>query len=261
MKKKVIFTCLTGSIDNLQQPEIVDESFDYICFSDKARGKEGIWQIRQISIDIKNQIILSRLPKLLPHRFLSEYEYSVYIDANVLIREKSFYEFVNTHIKNSDLISQVSHPTRNCIYLELEQCLNTRKVSPWQYIKHHQKYNSAALPKGWGLFENNVILRKHNDAKVVSIDKDWWKEYNSISNRDQLSLMLVYWRHQFLPTLLLGEKVNTRNSSCVSCVSHVGSQNNRSVRLIKRILQFVMRKTVLPLYRRLYSIEDYSSEW
>ena len=33
MSKIAIYTSLVGGYDNLLQPEVVDENFDYICFS------------------------------------------------------------------------------------------------------------------------------------------------------------------------------------------------------------------------------------
>ena len=52
MLQKVIYTCLTGGYDTLLQPSIIDNQFDYICFSNDITEKQiGIWQIRKISFE------------------------------------------------------------------------------------------------------------------------------------------------------------------------------------------------------------------
>ncbi len=260
MKRKVIYTCLFGKIDNLLQPKVIDNSFDYICFSDCMLPQSGIWQIRQIADSGLDVIAQSRFPKLMPHKDLEDYDYSLYIDGNVQIKDKEFYDYVEQAIEQDVLIAQVPHPTRDCIYQELEQCLNVRKVTPWQYIRHRQKYTKSGLPHHWGLYENNVILRKHNDPQVIRISAQWWEEYNLISNRDQLSLMLVYWREQFKPQLLLGKGQNTRTSKLIGCIEHSGGRN-KEVALGRRLILFLERKILLPIYRRWVHAEDYQSEW
>lgn len=259
--KKVIYLSVTGNYDKIIQPEAIDESFDYICFTDSLiKTNDGVWQFRLNPYKNKDNKRTSVWARMHPHIILPEYDYSLYIDANVCILDKAFYERVNKRIECGDLISQVPHPTRNCIYLELEQCFNIRKITPWQYIKHHQKYLRANLPHDFGLFEDNVILRKHNDSKVLAIDESWWNEYCQISNRDQLSLMLVYWKHNFKPSYLMG-KETTRNSKYVKCVNHQGGQTTGPCNYCMKVLNYCGRAIFVPIYRKLYGIEHYYSQW
>ena len=41
MNKKVIYTCLVGNYDVLRQPLAIDESYDYICFSNDIKELES----------------------------------------------------------------------------------------------------------------------------------------------------------------------------------------------------------------------------
>jgi len=263
--KKVVYTCLTGNIDTLLQPEIIDKTFDYICFTDKGNLREstnGIWKIMPIESNERNPVRLSRLPKLLPHLFLEDYEYSLYIDANVKIANCQFYKYVNRHIEQEDLICQLPHPTRDCIYLELEHCYNIRKVSPWQYIRCRSLYTKSSLPKHYGLYENNVILRRHNEEKVKQASEMWWNYYKSLSNRDQLCLMLVYWNLNIKPALLLNKNENSRNSKLIECVSHNQiKSSSRKKPFITRILNKIGRELFVPIYRRIVKADDYHSQW
>lgn len=260
-KRGVIFTSVTGRYDSLPQPLYVHTDYDYICVTDQEVGQpDGVWRFMKNpndNADLKRRSVWARLH---PHLLFKDYDYSLYIDGNVQIKDKEFYDYVEQAIEQDVLIAQVPHPTRDCIYQELEQCLNVRKVTPWQYIQHRQKFTKSGLPHHWGLYENNVILRKHNDPQVIRISEQWWAEYNLISNRDQLSLMLVYWREQFKPQLLLGEGQNTRTSKLIGCIEHSGGRN-KEVALGRRLILFLERKILLPIYRRWVHAEDYQSEW
>ena len=75
MNKIAIYTVLTGNYDELRQPEVIDETFDYICFSNDIRESQiGIWQVRPFDNRNTNATRESRYPKLNPHAVLPEYE-------------------------------------------------------------------------------------------------------------------------------------------------------------------------------------------
>ena len=93
MARKVIYTVLTGGSDRLEQPAVVDPSYDYICFTEKD-GKDGVWQLRKIPFETPDNITRARYSKLQPHVVLPEYEYSVFMDANLCIIGPEFYEKV-----------------------------------------------------------------------------------------------------------------------------------------------------------------------
>ena len=95
MNKKVIYTCLVGNYDVLRQPLAIDESYDYICFSNDIKEERvGVWQIRPIPFKHKDKARLSRYVKILPHRALEDYEWSLWMDANIQITKKEFYSIV-----------------------------------------------------------------------------------------------------------------------------------------------------------------------
>lgn len=221
MNKKVIYTCLVGDYDVLLQPVVVDDSFDYICFTDSNNlDTDGVWQKRPIPYISKNKVCLSRYPKILPHKVLPMYEESLYLDANICITSSRFYSILDNLISKNILIAQVEHPTRDCVYQELEICCAYRLISSLQRMCHYLRYKYNGMPHHWGLYENNIIFRKHNDKEVQCISEEWWKEYCRYSRRDQLSLPYVYFKKNFKPSLLFKQGVCTRNSDCVRYVNH-----------------------------------------
>ena len=54
---------------------------------------------------------------------------------------------------------------------------------------------SEEFPVKYGLFENNVIWRRHLDKKIIGVSEEWWNLYLVYSKRDQLGLMYCLWKH------------------------------------------------------------------
>lgn len=223
MNKNVIYTCLTGNYDTLKQPLVVDDKFDYICFSNDISSTDvGIWKIVKIPYHAEDKLMESRFVKLQPHEVLKRYEYSVWIDANIQILTESFYDRIKELINKNCLIAQVNHsfPFRDCIYEEIGACIEKGRISLLDGLRQFQELKRQKFPKHFGLFENNLILRKHNDKKVVQISNLWWNNFLSGAKRDQFSLMPIYWKVGFLPELIFPKDKCTRNVDCLACIGH-----------------------------------------
>lgn len=221
--KKVIFTALFGIYDKLPQYSSIDKEFDYICFSNNYpdKTKIGQWEIRNINNNIKNNIYLSRLPKLLPHKYLSEYDYSLYLDSNLEITSSLIYNEIKDKIKQNTLWAGVEHLKRNCIYDELYICVSNGKSNFKEALKVEKFLLNKKFPSKYGLFENNIILRKHNDLLIKKIDEKWWKLYNELSKRDQMTLFYVFWKFSFIPDHLFSINENSRNKIGISYFNHI----------------------------------------
>jgi hypothetical protein len=210
MKRKVIYTCLTGGYDRLEQPAVVDPSWDYICFTD-TEGRDGVWQLRRIPFESPDPVARSRYPKLLAHKVLPEYEYSVYMDANLCITGAEFYHLVDRCITDEEVFAQVEHPERDCLFDELRYCYLKDRIDTRTAFRLHRQWTEAKLPRHAGLYENNLIFRRHNITEARALDEAWWKAFASGIPRDQLCLMPVFLRHGIHPALLLGHGLNARN--------------------------------------------------
>lgn len=235
MNKKVIYTSLTGYYDSLPQYDVIDSSFDYICFSNDypAGSKIGQWVIRSIPYNNSNQTILSRYAKILPHKVLSDYEWSVWLDSNIQIKDQSIYQRIDDCIKRGCVWNGIVHPKLNSIYEDIEEALRRGIINYKDGVKQKKFLVSNSYPRNLGLFENNFIIRKHNDSKVTSISSSWWYYFTNFVARDQFSLFLVFWQQNFIPDLILERNLNTRNIESLEVLPH-----NR-LSLYKRILKKV----------------------
>lgn len=188
--KKAIYTCIIGAYDNLLQPEVVDESFDYILFVKrgmKTCERIGVWQIRELEQEGEDNTILSRFPKMQPYLVLPEYDYSLWIDGNIAIRSEAFYDVVNQKVERGVAYSGVKHPNKDCVYQDIEACVHAMRDKS-RHIFHALRFLlKVKFPSHYGMYENNIILRRHDSEKVRQFGKMWWELYLQYPRRDQFT--------------------------------------------------------------------------
>lgn len=253
MNNKVIYTCIVGHYDSLLQPTFVRDDYDYICFTNDIKEDfVGIWKIKKIPFEGSNNLRVSRYVKLLPHIVLQDYKYSIWMDANICIKTNEFYDKIEEHIIRGTQIAQLPHLLSNCIYKEIRNAYYGRKVNAPEAIRQYRHIKSMGFPKAFGLFENNVIFRKHNDLEVVSISKDWWDEYCRYSERDQFSLMYIYWLHKYMPAFLFDDKHNSRNLECLEYIYHpshlIKLQKEKEISIVKRATYALYKRIIIKLF-------------
>ena len=74
------------------------------------------------TIDVKKQ----RAIKILPHRYLSEYDISIWVDGNILIKD-DLNTFLNKECNTENNIFIPQHPIRQCIYDEAKRMYKIKK--------------------------------------------------------------------------------------------------------------------------------------
>ncbi len=199
MKKGIVFTCITGNYDSLIDHKYINPDWDYVCFTDDLsirNDKNKSWKLKKLVFtkldDARNQ----RWHKLHPHILFPQYEYSLYVDGNVIIRSRKFFNLIYDLTKKNIKIAIGLHPERNSLYEEAEECIRIGKDLKEVIEKQIKIIKKDKFPKDFGMFENNVMLRKHNDRQIIKLMTDWWWWIENYSRRDQLSLTYVAWKNK-----------------------------------------------------------------
>ena len=141
----------------------------------------------------------------------SNYNYSIWVDGNLqIVADISGFP---TLLKNN-FIAIHHHPYRNCSYLEAYDVIGCAKADVHLLKKQMRYYEEKGFPHDFGLFETNVLVRKHNLSQCIQIMEDWWQEIQAFTKRDQMSFTYVLWKNGFTSnavTLLgLNTKLNPR---------------------------------------------------
>lgn len=189
--KFIVYTVITGDYDELNEPEVVPDAVEYICFTDSHRIKSHAWRVIHID-SVEDPIDINRMIKLRPHRFLPEHEYSLYMDGNVRIIGD-----VSRVMEKYALSAKVAaprHPFRKCMYEEAAACIAGGKGNETKIREVMDRYRAIGCPDQLPMFEMHILFRQTFDEEVVSLMEDWWREYNRGPKRDQLSFPFVMWK-------------------------------------------------------------------
>lgn len=196
LNKKVIYTCITGDYETLMEPTVINEDFDYICFTDNIMLKSHIWEIRLIPEELQflNKVKQQRCIKICPHKYLPEYDLSIWIDGSVdIIGDVNV--FLQKECNEDDKIIYIpEHPNRNCIYQEGITCINMKKDTINNIDPQIDKYKKENYPSNNGLVQSNIVIRKHNNKQCIEVMENWENELIKHSHRDQLSFNYALWK-------------------------------------------------------------------
>ncbi|MCI8672351.1 MAG: DUF616 domain-containing protein [Lachnospiraceae bacterium] len=195
-EKIAVYTGIFGDYDKICEPQAFPDNIDYYFISDKKPKNIGVFQWIDAKKVIPEQIVSpikkNRFIKMHPHLLFPDYNYSIYIDGNVIVK-KDITFFVKDSISG---ISAFMHPKRNCIYYEAITVVNFRRVAADDVCEQMKRYLEQGMPLHYGMAEMPVIAREHNKSICIKIMEEWWKEFSNGTQRDQLSFMYVMWKNR-----------------------------------------------------------------
>lgn len=200
-KNKVLYTCITGGYEDLLLQEYLNPEWDYVCFTDSEKllryKNYGAWCIRPLEFCGLDNTRNNRWHKIHPHVLFPDYKESIYIDGNIIFKDRQvFDEILNK--KQSLLIPK--HWRDDCIYKEIENVGENAFDTKENLLKIKEFLQNNNFPTHYGLNENNLIYRVHNEPDVIKIMDEWWTFIKDYSKRDQLSLSYVLWKNGIKPS-------------------------------------------------------------
>ncbi|WP_404303058.1 glycosyltransferase domain-containing protein [Alicycliphilus denitrificans] len=189
MKKIAVYTCVTGSYDDLPILRHVLPSADYFCFNDGSVNIPSGWTDVRIENNSPGNKT-ARYYKIVPHLnpLLEKYEMSVWVDGNIEIVGDISILMEKVYSSEGDVFIY-NHPLRNCVYDEVDACFLDVKISLKKLITSRHLLRRSGIKKNGGLFETGVMIRKHNNRMKKLMDCWWAKFVEDSSGRDQISLV------------------------------------------------------------------------
>lgn len=223
-KRIAVYTCLFGKYDKIYEPVIKPNNIDYYILTDNDIPENSLWKkIDFTFLDKYNysNIEKNRYVKMNPHLFFENYEYSIYVDANIKIIG-DFTELINR--MGNQFIGFHLHQNQFCIYDQIKSCIISNKDNKKSLIIHRKHLLENHMPKQNGMVEANVIVRRHNNKKCIKLMADWWNEFINYSNRDQISLHYVLWKNgiEIKDIAVLGN--NVRENDSLYVMKHGGNK-------------------------------------
>jgi hypothetical protein len=195
MKEKMVcYTAIFGGKDDLLDPPGASDDCDFVCFTDDPSIESKIYDVRLCKRLFSDPTRDARRYKLLPHLFLPDYKYSLWIDGCVTLNPVNLDEFRNQLSDGTDIIL-FKHPVRDCVYDEVKACISLKKDSPRTMLKQVEKYRREGYPSHNGLCVSTIMFRRHMSPALIKFDEAWWEEVCKYSRRDQLSFNYLTWKY------------------------------------------------------------------
>lgn len=196
MNNVVCYSAITGGYDKISDPFVVSDKIDYICFTDNIdRQKSNIWKFLPIpkELDGLSNVKKQRILKICPHKWFKEYDYSIWIDGNMQIKD-DLMKLFNQYDITKNFFYVRKHPDRTCIYTESIECVKAKKDILKNIEPQMLRYKNEGFPQNFGLVESGILLRRHNEPKCILLDNTWAIELLNGSHRDQLSFNYACWK-------------------------------------------------------------------
>ena len=245
--KLVVYTALFGNYDDLIDPKEKYEGCDFICFTDQKHLKSDIWEIRIVdNIDLPLNM-MNRRYKILPHLFLNKHNYSLYIDSNIKIIKNPLPLMGKYLEKKSFVMPQ--HFKNSCLYDEATNCMVFGKSPIVKTLLQIKLYHKENFPKNFGLSENGILLRKHNEDKIIKIMNEWWEELITKTQRDQLSLGYILWKNKITFSFM---KETARDNIYFSINKHNNEKSSGLLKNVKTKIIYISRRFFLNFITRYF---------
>jgi hypothetical protein len=200
--KVVVYTAVTGHYDYVHAPAKKVPGWDYLCFTDEISTARPGWDVRALPHKYLDQIRRARIAKILSHRFLCDYDISIWIDANIGIRG-DLAAFSIMALADADIAFFRHGAHRPSVAAEIQACEQAGKAPMEVMSLQYEHYCAQGFTDNAGIIpETGVIIRRHHHPAVRTAMEEWWAELLKYSVRDQISLPYIVWKNALPITLL-----------------------------------------------------------
>ena len=200
--KYIFYTALFGNVDKLNEPEYLSDTETlYICFTDRDDIKSNKWHIINVKSN-EDDRISAKYWKFFGYKALESHcNYSIWVDASILIKESPFKLIEDTFKKklNTSILT-FHHPQRDCAYDEMLWIFLMGKDSFRSLLKTWIFLKNNHFSCGNGLIAGTVLARKSQSIEDSLLDilmKEWWYCVKNYSSRDQLTFNFLAEKRKF----------------------------------------------------------------
>lgn len=185
--KIAVATAITGGFDPLVLPSVLDPDVDYFCFANSDLDGHGVFEVRQVPYDNVDPRRVARFAKTNLIHLLPDYDYIIWIDANVQLR-CSVHIFIDATERSGQCVSGIWHPVRENYIEEGEVAIKQGLDDADIIHKQLDRYRREQFLAEARLIETNFMVFKAKDPRAVAFTDKWWEEIQTYSRRDQLSV-------------------------------------------------------------------------
>ena len=187
-RKIVVYSCLIGDYDKVSS-FYKQRGYDYILFTDQ-NIKRTNWTVFPIPEEVEklnvSDIKKQRYMKINPHKFFKNYDISIYIDANYIIKG-DLDEFLTNTLNPIDHIYIPHLQFGKGIKQAIKKALDNKLDSEIVLKEVEQRYKNANVLENTGIVNAGLIIRKHHEKDCIQLMEKWWEEVEKYSHVDNFA--------------------------------------------------------------------------
>ena len=190
MERRIaIYRAMFGNYDKAPVDLFIHPNIDYFFFTD---NKETILPHYQVFTfdECETPALNNRHLKIMSHDVLSDYEVTIYIDANIAIC-RDLTPIINKFLCSDSEFGLFRHPWNKNVEQECRECVAVKGISNDTIraeIKHFQKsFGEPRTPHT----DNSIIMRRRLSARSQEAMVSWFAAVKRYSGRDQISFPYI----------------------------------------------------------------------
>ena len=163
--------------------------YDYILFTDQ-KIHDSSWNIYPIPKEVADlpvsDVKKQRYMKIHPHKFFKNYDLSIYIDANYIIKGDLDDFLINT-LNPIDHIYICHLQFGKGLLQAIDTAINNKLDDVKVLNKTKERYRNLKILDKQGIVNAGLIIRKHHKEDVIKLMDKWWEEVEKYSHVDNIA--------------------------------------------------------------------------
>lgn len=194
MRKIAIYKVLIGDYDNLTnellktQEDSADFLYDYYFISDHKLELPKPWKLILVNRKFESSSVENRFYKMGIPAIFEDYDYSIYLDANISING-NLNELLTDIINDGHYLYAYPHYRNTTIEEEITNCFIYSRIT-YRDMLAAKKYLYDHLMIKVG-FECGVLIRKKKCIHLDDLFRNWFSLYKDNVKRDQFYFSLA----------------------------------------------------------------------
>lgn len=240
--RNVVYTAIIGHYDSVPcvDPSLVEEGWDFLCFSDLPIEVAPPWQLRRVVRLSDGAAATNRHLKFLGHQILDDYDWALYMDGNLeLIRPPSYF----LQQAQAQPCVLLEHPNRATVSEEIVACIVSGKIGLSEGIRLARRHRAAGFEPSTPLTANRLFVRSLADPKLNTCFEATYSAYLQGPRRDQLHLNFELWRHRQPHALI--SRAQARAGFRVHNHAQAQTRRARAMYILRRLVLALPLKLLL----------------
>lgn len=215
---------------------IKSEKFEYDFLYITNTEIETDWKVKRIKEKNCDASLINRYYKMCYFDNFDDYDYSIYLDANIRI-QNNLDDLIESLDEKYGVHAHI-HPHRDNQKIELAACLANRKVS---FVNYLIERIAQVKDEKFQLFECGVLIKNHNEKNIKKAMHEWFLKYeNSRAKRDQLYFTSSMEKKQVKIGEIKDSNLRGENTKYFKIVSGHNNKNNK-INLIFKIKSLIFK--------------------